>query len=216
MTQLTDNLVWSSCLKGDRMAFAELYRRYYPLLYNYGCKFCQDRELVKDCIQNFFAKLILNYKTLSDTKSVKGYLLLAFRNKLFDALKLENAQKNMFLPCIDDLLTFTQELATDTGDEDPADEFVVMQLAFRELSLRQQEILYLFYIQGINHADIAEILNINYQSSRNLLFRSLLKLKELFFARLKEESCPADSEEKSDTFSHLTEKFRTLHVRIEE
>ncbi|WP_075556996.1 RNA polymerase sigma factor [Parabacteroides timonensis] len=215
MTQLSDTNIWDACLKGDRRAFAELYRRYYPLLYNYGCKFCANKELVKDCIQNFFAKLIQNYQKLSTTQSVRGYLLLAFRNRLYDDLKHENSRSDMFLPCIDDLLSFDKGLIPFPPEDETSDDFIIMRLAFLELSSRQQEVLYLYYMLGASHSDIADILDINYQSSKNLLCRSLLKLKELFFIKLKEYKDQADyKEEDLDVFSHLAENFKWFHVEL--
>lgn len=215
MTQLSDTNIWDACLKGDRRAFAELYRRYYPLLYNYGCKFCANKELVKDCIQNFFVKLIQNYQKLSTTQSVRGYLLLAFRNRLYDDLKHENSRSDMFLPCIDDLLSFDKGLIPFPPEDETSDDFIIMRLAFLELSSRQQEVLYLYYMLGASHSDIADILDINYQSSKNLLCRSLLKLKELFFIKLKEYKDQADyKEEDLDVFSHLAENFKWFHVEL--
>ena len=55
--------------------------------------------------------------------------------------------------------------------------------AFSRLSPHQQEIIYLYYVNELKHEDIAEILGINYQSSKNLLFRSLSKLKKINFEK---------------------------------
>lgn len=55
--------------------------------------------------------------------------------------------------------------------------------AFSELSPHQQEIIYLYYVNELKHEDIAEILEINYQSSKNLLFRSLSKLKKVYLEK---------------------------------
>ena len=55
--------------------------------------------------------------------------------------------------------------------------------AFSRLSPHQQEIIYLYYVNELKHEDIAEILGINYQSSKNLLFRSLSKLKKIYFEK---------------------------------
>lgn len=57
MYQKTDEIIWNLCLKGDRKAFEVLYRRYYPILYNYGKIYSKDTDLVKNCLQNFFVKL---------------------------------------------------------------------------------------------------------------------------------------------------------------
>ena len=65
MYQKADEIIWNLCLKGDRKAFEVLYRRYYPILYNYGKIYSKDTDLVKNCLQNFFVKLMSNYSGLS-------------------------------------------------------------------------------------------------------------------------------------------------------
>ncbi|WP_455627699.1 RNA polymerase sigma factor [Parabacteroides chinchillae] len=185
MKRSSDEAIWELCLKGDKRAFEELYKRFYPLLYNYGCKFSADKDLIRDCIQNLFVRLIQNHRTLSKTALVKGYLLKAFRNHLYDMLKAQSEQKEMF-PCIDEILTFESELVLSATDKSASLKYAIMKLAFMELPLRQQEILYLFYVAEVSHADISSAFDINYQSSKNLLYRSLIKFRELYFLKWKE------------------------------
>ena len=47
------------------------------------------------------------------------------------------------------------------------------------LSPRQQEIITLYYIEQRKYDDICRIMGINYQSVRNLMHRSLLRLRFL-------------------------------------
>ena len=48
-----------------------------------------------------------------------------------------------------------------------------------QLSPRQREALTLYYIEERKYEDICEIMNMNYQSVRNLMHRGLLKLRTL-------------------------------------
>ena len=95
--QISDEKLWESCLTGDKEAFKEIYCRFYSLLYNYGSKLVSDKDLVKDCIQDIFIKLIQNYPSLSPTPNVKGYLIKALRNKLYDALEKEKPTDDITL-----------------------------------------------------------------------------------------------------------------------
>lgn len=47
------------------------------------------------------------------------------------------------------------------------------------LSPRQQQIIHLFYIEQRKYDDICKIMGINYQSVRNLMHRSMSRLKEM-------------------------------------
>ena len=75
MENQSDEILWSLYLKGDKEALEQIYRRYYPLLLNYGCRLSANQDLVQDCIQNLFIKLMSKSRNLSATPSVKGYLL---------------------------------------------------------------------------------------------------------------------------------------------
>ena len=48
-----------------------------------------------------------------------------------------------------------------------------------QLSPRQREALTLYYIEERKYEDICEIMNMNYQSVRNLMHRGLSKLKSI-------------------------------------
>lgn len=184
MKESTDTELWTLCLQGDSRAFEAIYKRFYPMLYAYGVKLVSDGELVRDTIQNLFVKLIQNHRSLSATDQVKGYLLRAFRNKLLDALDSEKI--------MDDIAGYEEAFSADSlfhtlftkDDEDTIREQRLMQ-AYRQLSRRQQEILYLYYISELKLKDITAALNINYQSGKNLLFRSLTKLRELYKGEIK-------------------------------
>ena len=52
--------------------------------------------------------------------------------------------------------------------------------ALNSLSNKQREILYLHYIKELSHKEISIIMDINEQSSKNLLSRTLTKLRSLF------------------------------------
>lgn len=177
--QLSDEKLWELCLEGDKNAFKEIYCRFYPLLYNYGSKLIVDKGLVKDCIQDLFIKLIQNHETLSRTSFVKGYLVKSFRNKLYDALEKQRSMEdislyeNVFLT--DDLLPFLFPEEAESNSETKR-----LMNAFQNLSAHQQEIIYLYYVNELKHEEISEVMEINYQSSKNLLFRSLSKLKNLY------------------------------------
>jgi len=177
--QISDKDLWELCLKGDKEAFKEIYCRFYSQLYNYGVKLVSDKDLVKDCIQDIFIKLIQNYQSLSTTPNVKGYLIKALRNKLYDTLGKEKAT--------DDISLYEEVFVTDelmpllSFDESEADNQAKQLMhVFSQLSSHQQEIIYLYYVNELKHDEIAEIMGINYQSSKNLLFRSLSSLRKLY------------------------------------
>lgn len=177
--QISDEKLWELCLTGDKEAFKEIYCRSYSLLYNYGSKLVADKDLVKDCIQDIFIKLIQNSQSLSSTPNVKGYLIKALRNKLYDALENKRATDDISLY---EEIFVTDELFPLLSFDDTESDHRTKHLmeVFSQLSSHQQEIIYLYYVNELKHEEIAEVMGINYQSSKNLLFRSLSCLRKLY------------------------------------
>lgn len=175
-----DIALWKAGLDGDRAAFGQLYRYYFPLLYGYGTKLTEDKELVRDAIQDVFVKLFQEKAQASVIGHWRGYLFQAFRNRLID--------KTRQLRPTYDIADYENELITEMpfAEGFPADDVREEQgqrllRAYKQLRPRQQEILYLFYIKELKHEEIAEILHIHCQSSKNLLFRAIAKLRALCF-----------------------------------
>ena len=49
---MTDIELWTRILKGDKVAFEELYHRYYSPLFGYALRLNFDEETIKDCLQD--------------------------------------------------------------------------------------------------------------------------------------------------------------------
>lgn len=67
-----------------------------------------------------------------------------------------------------------------TADEEEYSEEDRQRLAraLKELTPRQREAVYLYYIQEVPLSEIPDLLGMNYQSVRNLLHRAMLKLRQ--------------------------------------
>lgn len=176
LVDLDDETLWKLLLKGNIKVLEVLYRRHYDLLLNYGFKFCQDKELVKDCIQDLFVKLHQS-SSLSDTSHVKTYLLRGVKNLLIDKLSsmkiTEDIEDVKFYLTIDDsTLTFL----FNKNDEDLRLSKQLLD-AYQQLPENQKLAIYLRYVRGLSYKEIAEILNIAPQSTMNLVSRALTKLR---------------------------------------
>src|SRR5690349_6940661 len=76
---IADKVLWDAFKKGDELAFARIYNIYSSSLFYYGCKYSADKEMVRDCLQDFFLYLRNNRLGFGETSSIKFYLLKAFR-----------------------------------------------------------------------------------------------------------------------------------------
>ncbi|MCC8171673.1 MAG: sigma-70 family RNA polymerase sigma factor [Parabacteroides sp.] len=175
-----DIALWKAGLDGNKAAFGQLYRYYFPLLYTYGVKLTGDKELVRDVIQDLFVNLFQEKVQVPVIGHWKGYLFQAFRNRLVD--KARQAKPTYDIADYENVFVTEMPFGEGFGTDEVREEQGRLLLrAYKQLPPRQQEILYLFYIKELKHEEIAGILHINCQSSKNLLFRAIGKLRALCF-----------------------------------
>lgn len=170
-----DISLWNAFKDGDREAFDNLFRRYYPMLVLYGSKICPDKDIVDDCIQDLFIELWQS-KSPTEVQSVKAYFLKALKYKLFKRLKgIRPAQ-------FDDNLEENMEISHDqfmVSREDEQHTAKKIINAINQLPGRQKEIIYLRIYQGFSYEEISEVMNINYQAARNLFYQSIKSLRQI-------------------------------------
>lgn len=74
---------WKHLTEGHENALAALVRNHCKPLVNYGFKFLKDEEFVKDCIHDLFIELWNRRKNLSEPDSVRTYLCVCLKRKIF-------------------------------------------------------------------------------------------------------------------------------------
>lgn len=169
----------------DEQALAAIIRKYYASLYNYAARFTQNDALIKDCIQEVFISLWQRRETAASILSPKYYLLRAVKNKVLKSLH----QGDRKTAAIDhnDEYEFFQEYSIEKLiiDKQMSDEQAAMlRKTLSQLSKRQHELIYLKFYQHLDHAQIAELMNISRQSVYNLLHETIQKLRSLWQAEL--------------------------------
>ena len=179
MFEMDDLTLWNLIIKGDRKALEVLYQRYYSLLLNYGLKCDIDRETVKDCIQDLFVGIFKNTNIKTTDLTVRSYLLRALRNNL--NYKLASWREENSLGDFAFSLPSNEDLFERLFPKNDCDQLLARQLVevISQLSSNQKRILYLRYVKGFSYKEIADVMNINVQSAKNLHGRGLEKLRRL-------------------------------------
>lgn len=178
----SDIVLWNNFRNGDTESFVSIFRNYYSYLFNYGCKITDDYTIVEDCIQELFIDL-WRTKGKAEILSLKAYFFRAYKFKLLKAIgkadkvtgfSPENNENN-FEISHETLLINEQEnkeLAQKVSN------------AIQGLSARQKEIIYLKFHQNLSYEEVSEIMNINYQASRNLVYQTIKALKKIITIQL--------------------------------
>lgn len=172
-TAKEDILLWESFRDGDRGAFATLFRTHYELMYRYGGKFTTDNNLLEDCIQELFIEL-WQAKTRTPVVSVRAYLLKSLKYKLLKEYR--KSRDTVPMAGWEGAFEWSHESFLIAEEEDDEKKRRLGK-ALEQLSGRQKEIIYLKYYQNLSYEEVSEIMNINYQVARNLLYQAIRSLK---------------------------------------
>ena len=175
-SSLPDIELWNAFTAGDKEAFSTLFRRFYPLLFQYGNKIAADEALLEDTIQELFLEL-WQKKNSQPVLSVKAYLLQALKFKLYKTFRNkkhtvtgEEAENSVF--------ELSQETAMINRQETEGNSKMIYA-ALEQLSPRQREVIYLKIYKGLTYEEVSAVMGINYQVVRNLLCNALKSLKKL-------------------------------------
>lgn len=171
--------LWDEFLGGDLKALEQIFYTYYEDMYGYGLKLSTRPELTKDCIHELFVRLWERRESLSKVNSVKAYLLASLRRSLLKKIKKKRKYFN------DDKepkeaasqIHFSPEVIL-IQEELKAEKLESLYKALDQLPIRQKEVLYLKYFNGMSYDEIEEILPIKYQSIKNHVYRAISKLRE--------------------------------------
>ena len=171
--------LWQNFLQGDKAALSEIFLQYHDDLFLYGLKLSGNENLVKDTLQDLFLKLWKNHENLKPVENLKPYLFKSLRNHIIDSLELRKPMIS-----IEDDFEHPFEIVYSTED------FVINAQVTKDtrksvidtlnkLVPRQREVIYLRYFEELDFETIAVIMNINVQSARNTLHRSMVALRDL-------------------------------------
>ena len=174
-----DTMLWNNLKEGDEKSFSMLFERYYSDLLRYGNSLSSYEEKVQDCIQDVFTDIWIYRNTLQSSVVVKAYLLSSVRKRIARLHERDHIfRKTTSTDSIAFLLEFSVDYELIDDDYDTKEKVIHLNNLLNELPARQKEALYLRYHQGLTVEQIAEMLDVNYQSASNLLHRGLLSLRK--------------------------------------
>lgn len=178
---LKDEEIWEIFKSGNEDAMGYIYRTNIYVLYKYGNKFSSNGTLVEDCIQDLFLTIWKNRENLNSTDSIKLYLLGALRKKLIRYSAKDQKHQSLHQSVDDysfDLEYDPQELEFNVQNRISNENTIKRFL--ENLSKRQKEAIYLKFYQEMDYKEISQVMELNYQSTRNLIYSSLKALKDQF------------------------------------
>jgi RNA polymerase sigma-70 factor, ECF subfamily len=146
----------------DSESFRRFYERSAPALRSYLRFSCRDRALADDLLQESFLRMLRLELPDLEEPELRSYLYKTARSVMVDHFRKADRDRR-----------FAREAAVDdppvTSDPElPLD----LQRALGELKERDQQLLWLAYVEGFSHKEIAPLIEVNEKSVRVLLLRA--------------------------------------------
>ncbi|NSL87129.1 RNA polymerase sigma factor [Chitinophaga solisilvae] len=171
--------LWERFLEGDRHAFAEIYDSHIDHLFHYGMHFCQDKERVRDCIQDLFQDLWLSREHLTTSiRHIRYYLISSLRRRLLRSLQKDRRwQHRESWEAFEFEFTYPQENKI-ILEETAAEQQRLLQQALAGLTRRQREAIYLRFYQSLSYEEVAGIMSMQVDSVYNTVSKAISILKK--------------------------------------
>lgn len=170
---------WIDFIKGSDRAFELLYAIYHADMYRYGFLYSRKKELVEDAIHDVFLQVYKIRRKLPLHTNPKTYLFVAMRNTLLNVYKtkemsiefqqLESINASSDLN-IEEQIIQSEEHTYITTSVDKLQQ---------KLTQKEKEAIYYRIVENLSYAEVAKLMHINEQSAKNMVHRTLNKIRIL-------------------------------------
>jgi len=158
------------CVKNDRTAQNELFRKYKDTLFFISLKYCRNEADAEDNLHDTFITIFQKIKTYKNKGSFEGWMK---RITIYKAIDKYKAQKPVNIQINDDLLE--GEVTVEEGSNLSLDQLLKL---IQELPDQYRLVFNLYQLDGFKHKEIASLLGISENTSKSNYHRAKLILRE--------------------------------------
>jgi RNA polymerase sigma-70 factor (ECF subfamily) len=160
---------------GDLKAFEYILSFYEKTIYNYCLRILKNSPNAKDATQETFIKVYTHRKTIDPEKNIKTWIFTIATNTVYDFLRGKKRKNEISL---------NEEFETNSNFEtyySKKEEGLVsdMDKALKQINPEYKQALLLFYQQGFEYKEIAEILEMPLNTVKTHISRGKEQLKEI-------------------------------------
>jgi RNA polymerase sigma-70 factor (ECF subfamily) len=169
---------WSRFKSGDRYAFEEICSEFIDDLFAYGIKISNNRELVKDSIQDLFIDLYRYKIDLKKPESMEFYLFKSLKRIILKKLK-KNRKTESFEET--DSVEFDLTLDIEQRFIQLESDMVIrqkMQQVLNDLKPKSRELLFYKFNSNLSYEEIGKLTGLKPDSAKKQIYRIVKRLRE--------------------------------------
>ncbi len=167
--------VIEKCRKGNARAQYELYRLYARSMYNICLRMMQTREGAEDMLQEAFSDAFGKLETFRFDSGFGSWLKRIVINNCINEINRRKTDLEFF----DDMMMFENEDEADERDYEHQLSVESIRKAMEQLPDGSRLIFSLYLLEGYDHVEISQILNISESNSKSQYMRAKRKVKEI-------------------------------------
>lgn len=170
--------IWvEKIIESDRGAFDSLFRSLYPRLVRFAYKFVKNKSVAGDIVQDAFVILWENRRDLDPQKSVKSYLYRIVRNRSLNYIR-DHSSETVGL----ESLNGDRVKMSDNPEQNEETEQLMEMLKewIKDLPQRQKEAFELSRFEGLDHDEIAGVMEVSSNTVNNHIVAALNHLRERY------------------------------------
>jgi RNA polymerase sigma-70 factor, ECF subfamily len=156
----------------DEQTFRVFYEKTSRPLWSYLCRISGDTSLAEDLVQESYYRFLRADLKSDDEAYQKNYLFRIGTNLARDHWRRLPRREQPQVEA-------TEDVATDDRIAERVQQRSDLGRALEQLKPREREILWLAYVEGSSHKEIAEMVGLRSGSIRLLLFRARRKMADL-------------------------------------
>jgi RNA polymerase sigma factor (sigma-70 family) len=177
MTNLHHLKLVEKCRENDQRAQMELYDAYRQSMFNTAWNFVKDDALAQDLMHEAFLKAFRKIDTFTEEATFGAWLKRIVINQCLDWLKGKRIET---VEWRDEIYDRSDEEAWEVEESISLQD--IMQ-CIEELPQKCRNVVKLYLLEGYDHQEVAQILEISELASRSQLSRGKSKIKELLIER---------------------------------
>ena len=168
-----ENLI-ALCKQKNSKAEFEIYHRYCKAMYNVALRIVNDKHHAEDTLQEGFLKAFLKIEEYKQEVAFGAWLKRIIINQSINLLKKNNKSQ---LGDIDSILYNVAD--EDINLENDFNQITIENVLFalKKLKDSYRTVLTLFFIEGYDYEEIAEILNLSNANCRTTMSRAKEQLR---------------------------------------